>query len=256
MTNNQINYWNLKETNRSNLEKERQGRDVIAETGRHNRATEAIDLGKLEETQRHNRVTESQTDRSLSETERSNKVREQLAGLEYAEKVRSNQAQEALRGVDLNINRDKVDEEIRHNLAYERLQSTDLNIKDASQKENARHNVASEALAWNELNLKQAEAEVRASTAKVENMYTKAKKDYQEIINEKASLVQTLGVRETQLKLDNLKAINDKIETEIKKLGSDMSYTEWKKTLDTITTLSDTAQKVSTEIRKWTTGGF
>lgn len=73
----------IAETGRHNLETERQGRDIIAETGRHNRATEGIDLGKLNETIRHNVVTEGQEDRridlsmgQLSEQQRHNLVSE------------------------------------------------------------------------------------------------------------------------------------------------------------------------------------
>lgn len=59
MTQNQIMYWTLQETKRSNLERERQGRDTIAENIRHNRSSESIGWGNLSEGIRHNTMMEN-----------------------------------------------------------------------------------------------------------------------------------------------------------------------------------------------------
>lgn len=59
MTQNQIMYWTLEETKRSNLERERQGRDTIAENVRHNRSSESIGWGNLSEGIRHNTMMEN-----------------------------------------------------------------------------------------------------------------------------------------------------------------------------------------------------
>lgn len=58
MTANQIAYWTLQETKRSNLERERQGRDSIAENIRHNKAGESIGWSNYGESLRHNQMME------------------------------------------------------------------------------------------------------------------------------------------------------------------------------------------------------
>lgn len=58
MTANQIAYWTLQETKRSNLERERQGRDSIAENIRHNKEGESIGWSNYGETVRHNQLME------------------------------------------------------------------------------------------------------------------------------------------------------------------------------------------------------
>lgn len=72
MTQNQIKYLELQESKRSNLEKERQGRETISESQRHNRSVEG-------ETNRHNLITENQYMLSLVETSRSNRANEDIA---------------------------------------------------------------------------------------------------------------------------------------------------------------------------------
>lgn len=80
MTQNQVAYYGARETQRHNLETERQGRDTIKETSRHNQATEGIESGKLSETSRHNVASEGIQSRAnalgyaqLAETARHNK---------------------------------------------------------------------------------------------------------------------------------------------------------------------------------------
>lgn len=83
MTSNQIAYWNLQETKRSNAAREtetaRSNRAREGETSRHNVVQEGIDRsrvgverGKLAETQLHNRKTESQSDYLLPSQKWSN----------------------------------------------------------------------------------------------------------------------------------------------------------------------------------------
>lgn len=96
MTNNQIAYWQLletqranrtreQETNRSNVAQEGLRRQEIAETGRHNYATEQLSLQDLTEKARSNRANESIKAQSnaiesgkLSETHRTNVANESL----------------------------------------------------------------------------------------------------------------------------------------------------------------------------------
>lgn len=58
MTANQIAYWTLQESKRSNLERERQGRDSIAENIRHNKEGESIGWSNYGESVRHNKMME------------------------------------------------------------------------------------------------------------------------------------------------------------------------------------------------------
>lgn len=84
MTSNQIAYWNMLETRRANLERERNNRDVTSETirhnkvyegetQRHNRREESIGWGNLQETSRHNLAYEKETRRHNVVGERQNK---------------------------------------------------------------------------------------------------------------------------------------------------------------------------------------
>lgn len=113
MTHNQINYWNLQETNRHNVVTEN-------ETGRHNRATESIDLGKLNESIRHNQRTEGQTDVSLG-----------IESGKLQETIRHNQATEGLSGADLNIKADTLQETSRHNQTQERIDQQRMAAQNA-----------------------------------------------------------------------------------------------------------------------------
>lgn len=94
MTHNQIDYWNLQETKRSNLAKETEtNRHNVAfenETNRHNVVSEGIDMGNLIELSRHNQATEYETNRhnvasesldasKLQETQRHNIATEEIA---------------------------------------------------------------------------------------------------------------------------------------------------------------------------------
>lgn len=150
MTQNQINYWNYRETGRHNLategetnrhnvvtENETQRHNMVGEreTERHNRATEGIDLSKLAETQRHNRASESLAGRGYD-----------IEEYKARELARHNQAQEGLTGVDLSIRQQSLGETVRHNMAQESLTGYDLNIKSGQLEETGRHNVATEQI--------------------------------------------------------------------------------------------------------------
>lgn len=71
MTQNQIAYWSLVETKRSNQARE-------YETARHNRAQEQISWANISELARHNRKTEFQSSQVLEEQIRHNMIDEQL----------------------------------------------------------------------------------------------------------------------------------------------------------------------------------
>lgn len=90
MTQNQIAFWSLKETQRANqaretetarhnVEQEAQGRDTVNESKRHNQATESFNLSQLGETTRHNIATEQYNISNLSEVRRHNYTTEQLS---------------------------------------------------------------------------------------------------------------------------------------------------------------------------------
>lgn len=118
MTHNQIEYWKLEESKRSNRANE-------TENKRHNVASEG-------ETYRHNYATEG-------ETNRHNTTTELIDMSKYYESVRSNRANEALTSERNSIERGKLAETIRSNQASEAVRQGTLN-------ETVRHNKASEAL--------------------------------------------------------------------------------------------------------------
>lgn len=119
MTANQIAYWNYVETARSNLERERNNRDVTRESIRHNKAyeketnrhnvvSENIGWGQLSESKRHNLAYEK-------ETNRHNLVSERQSAYSNWELHRHNVSSEKLGYANLN-------ELARHNQNSERIQ--------------------------------------------------------------------------------------------------------------------------------------
>lgn len=112
MTHNQIDYWNLRET---------QG---------HNRAMER-------ETYRSNKAKEHLSMKEQRETHRANVAKEHLSMSEQRETHRANVAREG-------FNLSSLAETSRHNLASESLTGTDLNIKSGQLSESTRHNQATE----------------------------------------------------------------------------------------------------------------
>lgn len=85
MTNNQVQYWALRESARHNQEVEAQGRASIQETVRHNLVSEDqqwtslnISERNLVETMRHNLVAEDQQQQSINESVRHNKQSEAI----------------------------------------------------------------------------------------------------------------------------------------------------------------------------------
>lgn len=93
----QVQYWNLKETQRHNaamesqaanelketqrrnLEVERQGRDTIAENQRHNQEVEKTNWFSANESARHNKEQEKIGWSNLEESKRHNQVQESIA---------------------------------------------------------------------------------------------------------------------------------------------------------------------------------
>lgn len=105
MTRNQIAFWTLEETKRSNRVNEAEThRSNVAretETNRHNVVTE-IEVNRHNvvteiETERHNRATELLTQASIAETARHNQAQEGYNMLVLGEQQRSNRANEQLK---------------------------------------------------------------------------------------------------------------------------------------------------------------
>lgn len=116
MTQNQIAYWNLQETKRSNVSKE-------GETARHNRATESEDkrhnVSVEGETNRHNVATENFNISQLNENIRHNTVSEQQNATANEIKSKANAINEAynaallaLRGSELTLAQQKEKQRI------------------------------------------------------------------------------------------------------------------------------------------------
>lgn len=128
MTQNQIAYWNLQETERHNKagedENKRHNVTTEGETFRHNYVTEQVSIADLNERGRHNRATEYETSRHNMETE--SQGRQQLA-----ETNRHNLETERQGRTNLDIQLSSLNETIRHN--------------QAGEKENYRHNLAQES---------------------------------------------------------------------------------------------------------------
>lgn len=146
MTHNQIAYAQHKETERSNLAKEQQARNELAETSRHNLVYEA-------ETNRHNLATEQ-------ETNRANLAKEQLQAESNAigwaqAQASAQQAAAATRNAATNaynaqISAKRQEEDARHNYAAE-LETQSHNdvmegISQSEAEEKARHNKAQETI--------------------------------------------------------------------------------------------------------------
>lgn len=116
MTHNQINYWTLQESKRSNKAKE-------VETNRHNVATETQSSRELAETERSNRARESENYRhnfaTETESARHNVSTERQTANDLLEKSRSNRAQEALKHEYNLVKASDVAEKNRANLAKE-----------------------------------------------------------------------------------------------------------------------------------------
>lgn len=132
MTHNQIEYWNLQETQRHNLagEGETKRHNVAGETetNRHNVATETVEIGKLNETVRHNTVTER-------ESERHNRESENIGYGQLNESIRHNTVTEGIQRMDAQTRANQLAESVRHNKAAEsidRLGVTSGAIRDTS----------------------------------------------------------------------------------------------------------------------------
>lgn len=198
MTANQIAYWNLQETKRTNRAREVLQADQQAETHRSNvsneeikRTSNAINQQNVDETKRANVARETETARSNRaqeyethrsniarelETQRSNLANEALKSQTNQETERSNRANEQIKSqsnretVRHNVQTEHIDmfkaaEAQRHNYATEQVES-------AKASESQRHNRAVEAETWksnmlgrvqksDELFIKQQEADTK-----------------------------------------------------------------------------------------------
>lgn len=155
MTQNQIAYWSLQETKRSNAAKEKEtNRSNLAvekETNRHNVATEL-------ETNRHNVQTELLMSQSNAETLRHNQAVEMTNDFVAKEQQRSNLAQEELSGQrnaiaasQVSLGYAQLGETITHNRATE-----ELNLMNV--RETGRHNRENEYLEAGNLGVAQQNA--------------------------------------------------------------------------------------------------
>lgn len=157
MTHNQINYWNLQESKRHNVEGEKEtNRHNLAtegETYRHNVSSEGIDISKLNETKRHNVQSEGIESGKLAEQQRHNIQTENVDISSLQELGRHNRESEVSDRIKANASGTQAaaslfsaQESARHNMANEALQQQDLNIRSDSQSEVVRHNTATENL--------------------------------------------------------------------------------------------------------------
>lgn len=101
MTANQINYWNLQETKRSNLARE-------TEATRHNKEVEGYNTGSLLETARHNQANEQ-------EASRHNIQSENLSFITASEMARHNKASEGIDRSKVAVQQGQLAETVRHN---------------------------------------------------------------------------------------------------------------------------------------------
>lgn len=163
MTQNQIAYWNLKETTRHNLATEAQASAVLAESKRHsleteaaasfsakeqarsNRAHESIAWFQSQETQRHNIAAESEQKRSNLAREpeqyQSNTTQEAISWAQYAEGQRHNRATETLNAIDVDTRARKAAADIE--LGVNALAETHC-ANSARKSETWRHNLETE----------------------------------------------------------------------------------------------------------------
>lgn len=180
MTQNQINYQNLLELQRSNREREKEthrsnttveketARSNLAretETNRSNLAREAEDKRSHQaqeaETNRSNLAREFETNRAnvakeqlqkdtLAETQRSNRAQEQLKSSQIAETHRTNVANEAIRRTSNAIEQQKANEISFTNdlkgaeiaLDREKLEETKINNELVDLRERAKNDIA------------------------------------------------------------------------------------------------------------------
>lgn len=99
ITRNQIEFQKLVETKRSNQAQEAQTAARDAATAEYQKSTVSNDMAKLRETERSNRERERQSQISLDETARSNRAREDLTRVQNVEQSRHNLAVEQLQNL-------------------------------------------------------------------------------------------------------------------------------------------------------------
>lgn len=114
MTKNQIDYWNLNRQRLADLETARSNRAREAETNRSNLSKERNERDRIANDLTLGRQKMSNESRSISETERSNKARE-------SELRRSNQANEVIRTQENSLKLGNLYETMRSNQANEQI---------------------------------------------------------------------------------------------------------------------------------------
>lgn len=175
MTQNQIAYWNLQETKRSNVSRE-------SETARHNIADET-------ETKRHNVQTETETSRhnlaGESESKRHNIESERFNISQLQETYRHNVAGE-------NINISQLQETHRHNVASEKQDEIANAIKQEANRINQAYNDAITSIRRSELNLSK-------------------DKEVQRILESQRDFNEAVRVNDAKMMVDAIKAGGDAV---------------------------------------------
>lgn len=144
MTSNQIRYWELQETKRSNRAREREMRrsnranemltqqyqegtlglraQELAETVRSHQATEAVSLANVQETARHNLAYETELTRHNRESEALNARQLDISASTLAETIRSHKVNESISFANISELR-------RHNIAQEGIAKGQLDLE-------------------------------------------------------------------------------------------------------------------------------
>lgn len=146
----QVQYWGLKETERSNKEQERLKQEAQAEAKRHNLTSEKQGWSSIQETHRHNYATETLERAKQRETGRHNLEQEKQGWSSINEQARHNVEQERISWGNLSLGKNQLAESIRHNQAVE-MENQRHNA--AFERETQRHNQAQEGIGWGNVNL-------------------------------------------------------------------------------------------------------
>lgn len=213
MTRNQIEYWNLLETRKTNAEARRANLAREAETAHHNRATETVDLGKLAESIRHATATEGQAALELAESKRSHKAAEKNTRIANRETQRAHEANEFLQHRTVEMGAETLSETKRANLAREDLERS-------KQVETHRSNLAQESQRLRELS-EQIRSHKASESIGMKNAQTQA---FKQLADE--------SFQKAQVQLKNTENIlrGEANATNLKKLTNDMD--KWKAELE------------------------
>lgn len=268
MTQNQIAYWNLRESERHNLSTEQESKrhNIVGEketyrhnittegeTQRHNVMTENISIADLQERGRHNRATEAETYRHNVETE--NLGRDTLA-----ETSRHNRETERQGDRSLDIQLGNLSESIRHNKATEsetnrhNIAGEQYNVANLSETQRAnlekerlnreslletgRHNVETE-----KSNQLAAEARMESANAQKESNRIKKAKDDADIKQRAAEIAikRFESVDRSKLTTAQIKEINQSIS----KMRQDIKASKTNQTVSIWNAINNSANAVA-----------